>query len=69
MILPGLTRAVHHSHPDVRIAAERAHASLLKGAGLVEAEATEIEKLSKSASQMSLSKMGEEFKPTEGDIK
>jgi len=57
MILPGLTKAVNHSHPDVRAAAERAHASLLKGAGIVD-QAT-IDALSKSTSQMSLNTMSD----------
>lgn len=34
MLLPGLTKAVDHSHPDVRVAATRARLSLLTGSML-----------------------------------
>eukprot|EP00238_Polyblepharides_amylifera_P006460 CAMPEP_0196585252 /NCGR_PEP_ID=MMETSP1081-20130531/49991_1 /TAXON_ID=36882 /ORGANISM="Pyramimonas amylifera, Strain CCMP720" /LENGTH=1259 /DNA_ID=CAMNT_0041906735 /DNA_START=72 /DNA_END=3852 /DNA_ORIENTATION=- len=66
LLLPGLTKAVEHSHPDVRTAATRARASLLKGAHIVDEQL--IDQLSKSTSQLNLAAQSSQGAPCDKTV-
>lgn len=55
MLLPGLTKSVDHSHPDVRVAATRARLSLLTGSML--SDEGVIAALSKASSSNDLASL------------